>query len=57
MVVKAGLVGKESAYNEGNSGLMPGLEISPGKGNDYPLQYYSRRIRQTEEPGELQPRG
>ena len=56
MVVKGGLDGKESAYNAGNSGLMPGLEISPGEGN-YPLQYSSRRILQTEEPGELQSMG
>ena len=57
MVVKGGLDGKESAYNSGNSGLMPGLEISPREGNDYPLQYSSRRILQTEEPGELQSMG
>ena len=54
MVEKGGINGKESAYNVGNSGLIPGLEISPGEGSDYPLQYSSRRILQTEEPGELQ---
>lgn len=57
MVVKGGLDGKESAYNSGNSGLMPGLEISPGEGNDYPLQYSSRRILQTEEPVNYSPWG
>ena len=30
---------KESAYNAGNSGLIPGLGRSPGRGNDKPLQY------------------
>ena len=32
-------VGKESAYNSGNPGLIPGLGISPGEGIGYPLQY------------------
>ena len=30
---------KESAYNARNSGLIPGLGRSPGRGNDKPLQY------------------
>ena len=30
--------GKESAYNEGGPGLIPGLGI-PGEGNSYLLQY------------------
>jgi len=30
---------KESACNVGDLGLIPGLGRSPGKGNDYPLQY------------------
>ena len=30
---------KESAYNVGNSGLIPGLGRSPGRGNDNLLQY------------------
>ena len=51
MVEKSGFNGKESAYNAGNSGMILGLEISPGEGNDYPLQYSSRRILQKEEPG------
>ena len=34
-----GSAGKESAYNEGDLGSMPELEISPGEGNGYPLQY------------------
>ena len=31
--------GKESAYNAGNSALIPGLERSPGEGIGYLLQY------------------
>ena len=30
-------VGKESTYNAGNPGLIPGLERSPGEGNGNPL--------------------
>ena len=30
---------KESAYNVGDPGLIPGLERSPREGNGYPLQY------------------
>ena len=33
------LSGKESAYNAGDLGLIPGLGRSPGEGNDYLLQY------------------
>ena len=32
-------VGKESACNAGDPGLIPGLGRSPGKGNGNPLQY------------------
>ena len=31
--------GKESAHNVGDPDLIPGLERSPGEGNDNPLQY------------------
>ena len=31
--------GKESACNSGDPGLIPGLGIHPGEGNDNPLQY------------------
>ena len=34
-----GSVGKESLYNEGDLGSIPGLERSPGEGKGYPLQY------------------
>ena len=30
---------KEAACNAGDLGSIPGLVISPGEGNDYPLQY------------------
>ena len=33
------LSSKESAYNAGNAGSVPGLGRSPGEGNVYPLQY------------------
>ena len=32
-------IGKESACNVGDPGLIPGLERSPGEGKGYPLQY------------------
>ena len=32
---------KESACNEGDSGLIPGSGRSPGRGNGNPLQYSS----------------
>ena len=32
-------IGKESAYNAGDPGLVPGLGRFPGEGNGYPLQY------------------
>ena len=31
---------KESAYNAGDLGSIPGLGRSPGEGNSYPLQYF-----------------
>ena len=34
-----GSAGKESACNAGDLGSIPGLEISPGEGKGYPLQY------------------
>ena len=34
-----GSAGKESAWNAGDLGLIPGLERSPGEGNGNPLQY------------------
>ena len=37
--VPCGSTGKESAFNEGDLGLIPGLERPPGEGKGYPLQY------------------
>ena len=34
-----GSEGKESACNAEDPGLIPGLGLSPGKGNGIPLQY------------------
>ena len=34
-----GSASKESAYNAGGLGLIPGLGRSPGEGKGYPLQY------------------
>ena len=50
----SGLVGKESAYNTGDPGLIHGSGRSPGDRNGNPLQYSSWKIPQTEEPGRLQ---
>ena len=43
---------KESAYNAGDPGLIPGLGKSPGEGNGNPLQY-SYLENSTEETGGL----
>ena len=39
MAFPGGSAGKESAYNTGDLGSIPGLGRSPGKGKGYPLQY------------------
>ena len=39
MGFRGGAAGRESACNEGDLGLSPGLGRSPGEGNGYPLQY------------------
>ena len=43
LVLSEGIPGgsdtKESAYNAGDLGLIPGLRGSPEEGNGYPLQY------------------
>ena len=39
LVFPGGSAGKESAYNEGDLGSVPGLGRSPGEGRSYPLQY------------------
>ena len=35
-----GTAGKESAYNAGDLGSVPGLGRCPGEGRGYPLQYF-----------------
>ena len=47
-------VGKESAGNAGDVGLIPELGRSPGEGNGNPLQYSCLENPWTEEPGRLQ---
>ena len=39
MGIQGGFDGRESACSEGDLGLIPGLERSPGEGNGKPLQY------------------
>ena len=50
-------VGKESACNAGDLGLIPGSGRSPGEGNGNPLQYLAWRIPWTEETSGLQSMG
>ena len=49
-----GSVGKESACNSGDPGLIAGLGRSPEEGNCYPLGVLVWRIPWREEPGGLQ---
>ena len=49
-----GSVGKESAYNTGDLGLIPGLGRSPEEGNGNSWQYSCLGNPWTEEPGRLQ---
>ena len=44
--------GRESAYNAGDLGSIPGLGRFPGEGNGYPL-HYSCLENSTEKPGRL----
>ena len=46
-----GSAGKESAYNAGDLGSIPGLGRSLAEGNGNPLQEFAWRIPWTEEPG------
>ena len=47
-------VGRESTYNAGDPGSIPGLERSPGEGNGKTLQYSCLENSVDEEPGRLQ---
>ena len=46
--------GRESAYNAGDLGLIPGLGKLPAEGNGNPLQYSCLENPMTEESGRLQ---
>ena len=52
-----GLVGKESACNAGDLGLIPGSGRSLGEGNSNHSSILAWRIPWTEEPGGLQSTG
>ena len=52
-----GSVSKESACNEGDSGLIPASGRSPGEGNGNLLSILAWRIPWTEEPDGLQSMG
>jgi len=49
--------GKESTFNAGNPGLIPGSGRSPGEGNGKPLQSSCLENPMTEELGRLQSMG
>ena len=53
MGFSGGSSGKESVYNGGDSGSIPGSGRSPGEGSGYPLQYASLENPWTEEPDRL----
>ena len=55
--ITSGSVVKNSTVNAGDSGLIPGLERSPGERNGNPLQYSYLGNPWTEEPGRLQSTG
>ena len=48
---------KNMSGKAGNPGSIPGLQISPGKGNDTPLHSLAWRIPWTEEPRRLHSMG
>ena len=48
---------KESPYNAGDLGSIPGSGRSPGEGNGNPLQYSCLENPMEEEPGGLHPMG
>ena len=48
LLVPGSSVGKESAYNAGDPGLIPVLGRSPGEGTSYPLQYSCLENRESQ---------
>ena len=53
MDLPGGSDSKESAYNAGDLGSVPGLRRSPGEGNGYPFQYSCLENSMDREPGRL----
>ena len=53
----ADLDGKESAWNAGDTGSIPGLERPPGEEMETQSSILTWEIRRTEEPGRLQSMG
>ena len=53
----SGSEGKESAYNAGDPGSIPGSGRSPTEGNGNPLQYSCLENSMDREPGGLQSMG
>ena len=47
----SGLDDKESAYNAGDPGFIPGSGRSPGEGNSVPLQYSCLENSMDRDPG------
>ena len=54
MTSDTGSDGKESAYNAGDAGSIPGSGRSPGEGNGNPFQYSCLENLWTVEPDGLQ---
>ena len=56
-IFPGGSDGKESAYNAGDLGLIPGSGRSPGEGNGNPLHYSCLENPIDEDPGRLESMG
>ena len=54
ITLPGGSDGKESAYNKGDQGLIPGSGRSPREGNGYPLSILAWRTPWTEKTGGVQ---
>ena len=56
-IFPGGSNGKESAYNAGDLGLIPGSGRSPGEGKGNPLHYSCLENPIDEDPGRLESMG
>ena len=56
-IFPGGSDGKESTYNVGDLGSIPGSGRSPGEGNGNPLQYSCLENPMDEDPGRLESMG